>query len=164
MGSMDLTKLTPEEFAAYIEELDAMPPDESWWENWYATAVAAGVPAHVADVGRALFRALFVDDDIDDRWDDDISRLAGFDDDGHGMIQLALARPRTALRVWQRIVETSGLRGEHTGAGWLSWDQKRRNRERDVLLSEVDRSDAHRLRALSLRWKQRDRTRRLPRR
>ena len=111
-------------------------PIPAWWEDWYKKAMAAGVPEDVADAGRALVRSLYVDDDESDRWDCDIVRFAGFDDDGYEMIQRALAHPRAALTMWRRVAETRGLRGEQTEVGWQPWSRRRRNREKHSLLSE----------------------------
>ena len=91
----------------------------------------------LVQAGRALLLASY-EDDVLDRWDDGLAQLAGYDDDGHAMIRFAAARPDTALRVWRRIAETRGLRGEPTSAGWKGWTRERRAEEIQALFASID--------------------------
>jgi hypothetical protein len=120
---------------------ERLPTDRAWWEDWHAEAIAAGVEHDVAEAGRALIRVLYEEDGPPDHWDEEIASLSGLDDDGLAMIQLALLRPRTALRVWRRIAETSGLRGVRVGGRLVPWDRDRRYFEKAVLFAELLRPE-----------------------
>jgi hypothetical protein len=124
-----------------IDDEDDLPADPAWWEDWYAEAIAAGVPEDVASAGRTLMRVALEEEGPGDRWDDDISDMAGIEDDGLAMIEFGVRRPGTALRVWRRIAATSGLRGERTDGKFVRWDRARIEREKHALYAEFERPE-----------------------
>ena len=124
-----------------LDSLEGLPPDPPWWEDWHAEAIAAGVRPDVADAGRTLIRVLYEEDGPPDYWDEEISRLSGLDDDGLAMISFAVVRPQTALRIWRRIAETSGLRGARVCGRLVAWDRGRRYFEKAVLFAEFERPE-----------------------
>jgi hypothetical protein len=124
-----------------VEGIEELPADPAWWVDWHAEAVAAGVQRDVAEAGRTLIRVSYEECGPPDRWDEEISTLSGVDDDGLAMIKFALLRPQTALRVWRRIAETSGLRGVRMCGRLVPWDRDKRRLEKAALLAELARPE-----------------------
>jgi hypothetical protein len=124
-----------------LEGTEELPPDPAWWIDWHAQAIAAGVPRDVAEAGRTLIRVSYEECGPPDDWDEEISTLSGISDDGLAMIKFALVRPQTALRVWRRIAETSGLRGIRMSGRLVPWDRDRRYFEKAALFAELARPE-----------------------
>jgi hypothetical protein len=77
------------------------------WDDWERWALAQGVPAGLAALGRLAIREAFNHD-----WSGPLKSLCGWRDDGRRMARLALRAPATARTRWQRLLDTDGHRGE----------------------------------------------------
>lgn len=88
------------------------------WDDWQRRAVAAGVPADLATLGRAVMREAY-----QHQWETSLQELCGWEDDGAAMIELVLKTPEGARFVWKNLLETDGCRGAyHPQTGeWISW-------------------------------------------
>ena len=88
------------------------------WDFWEKRAVARGVPSDLANLGRAVMRE--ADQHL---WEPLLQALCGWEDEGEGMIELALMAPKHARFVWQKLLDTDGCRGSyHPKTGeWISW-------------------------------------------
>lgn len=75
------------------------------WDSWEKYAVAQGVPAELALLGRAVIREAW-----QHGWDERLRSLCGWKDDGRRMLRLALRRPALAGRRWTRLLDTDGGR------------------------------------------------------
>jgi hypothetical protein len=78
------------------------------WDDWYVYAVARGLHARVAAQGRWVIREAYQHD-----WPDNLKAACGWRDDGAAMLALALADPPAALRQWDLLLRTDGLRGDY---------------------------------------------------
>ena len=78
------------------------------WDDWYVYAVACGLHARVAAQGRWVIREAYQHD-----WPDNLKAACGWRDDGAAMLALALANPPAALRQWDLLLRTDGLRGDY---------------------------------------------------
>jgi len=87
------------------------------WDDWEKTAVAAGVPAELASLGRAVMREAY-----QHSWVDRLQSLCGWNDDGKRMIKLALRAPKIAQKWWQHLLDTDGQRGylDPKTGDWIS--------------------------------------------
>ncbi|MGH8021012.1 MAG: hypothetical protein ACREIA_22570 [Opitutaceae bacterium] len=75
------------------------------WDGWEKHAVAQGVPAELASLGRAVIREAWQHE-----WSERLRSLCGWSDDGRRMLRLALRNPALAQARWTRLLETdSGL-------------------------------------------------------
>lgn len=85
------------------------------WDGWYAYAVARGLHARVAATGRLVVREAYQHD-----WPDQLKAACGWRDDGAAMLAFALANPPEALRQWDILLRTDGLRGDYPrrNAAW----------------------------------------------
>ena len=88
------------------------------WDFWEKRAVARGVPSDLANLGRAVMRE--ADQHM---WEPLLQALCGWEDEGEGMIELALMAPKQARFVWEKLLDTDGCRGSyHPKTGeWISW-------------------------------------------
>ena len=68
------------------------------WDEWKARAVAQGVPADLAELGRKIMRDAYMQ-----RWPEDVLSDCGWDDDGFGMLALACAKPAETRRDWELL-------------------------------------------------------------
>ena len=73
------------------------------WDGWEKAAVAQGVPAELAALGREAIR---------EAWqhsrDERLRSLCGWRDDGRRMLRLALRNPSLAQKRWTRLLNTDG--------------------------------------------------------
>ena len=74
------------------------------WDDWQRRAVAAGVAAELAELGRAVMREA-----EQHGWDDSLAARCGGDDGGAAMLELALAEPARAAASWQRLLDRDGV-------------------------------------------------------
>ena len=75
------------------------------WDGWQRWALAHGVPAELATLGRAVIR------EADQHgWDERLKSLCGWRDDGRRMLRLALRNPALAQKRWSRLLDTDGGR------------------------------------------------------
>lgn len=73
------------------------------WDGWATWAVAQGVPADLAALGRAAIREAW-----QHGWDARLCSLCGWRDDGRRMLRLALRQPALARTRWTRLLATDG--------------------------------------------------------
>ena len=88
------------------------------WDFWEKRALASGVPADLAGLGRAVMREA-----DQHQWEPLLQAVCGWEDEGEAMIALALEHPQHAQWTWQKLLDTDGCRGSYhpkTGA-WVSW-------------------------------------------
>jgi len=88
------------------------------WDEWKTRALAAGMPAELATLGRAVMREAY-----QHAWDEDLQRLCGWEDEGNGMLVSALEAPEQAATDWQQLLDTDGGRGhwDHQTGQWVSY-------------------------------------------
>ncbi len=97
--------------------LDCTPGNYPW-DGWEKQARERGVSDELATLGRAVMREAY-----QHQWGEKLRTLCGWDDDGKIMIELALACPKRARLIWNKLLETDGCRGSYnpkTGE-WISW-------------------------------------------
>lgn len=75
------------------------------WDGWEKSAVAQGVPAPLAALGRDTIREAW-----QHTWPEELRSRCGWRDDGRRMLRLALRQPALARRRWTRLLETDGGR------------------------------------------------------
>jgi len=75
------------------------------WDGWEKSALAQGVPADLAALGRAVIREAW-----QHGWDEPLRSLCGWRDDGRRMLRLASRNPALAARRWTRLLDTDGGR------------------------------------------------------
>lgn len=79
------------------------------WDQWERWALAEGLEAEVAGQGRLLIREA-----INHGWDPRLVLLCGWgSDDGRALLDQALRSPKRALRQWDILMRTDGLRGDY---------------------------------------------------
>ena len=84
------------------------------WDGWQKYAVAQGVPAELAALGRDVIREAW-----QHGWDESLKSLCGWNDDGRRMLRLALRNPALALKRWTRLLDTDGGRYDPRTGGVL---------------------------------------------
>jgi len=90
------------------------------WDEWERWAIAQGLNADLAALGRLTIREAY-----QHQWDDRLKSLCGWRDDGRRMLKLAARSPRTAERRWQRLLDTDGYRGNyHPVTGEWTWSAR----------------------------------------
>lgn len=75
------------------------------WDGWEKYALAQGVAADLAALGRAVIREAW-----QHGWDERGKTLCGWRDDGRRMLRLAQKNPALAQKRWARLLETDGNR------------------------------------------------------
>ncbi len=75
------------------------------WDGWEKYAVAHGVAAELAALGRAVIREAW-----QHAWDERLRSLCGWRDDGRRMLRLAQRHPALAEKRWTRLLDTDGGR------------------------------------------------------
>lgn len=73
------------------------------WDDWQRHAIARGVPAELASLGRAVIREAWQHE-----WSERLRSLCGWSDDGRRMLRLALRNPQLAEKRWSRLLDTDG--------------------------------------------------------
>jgi hypothetical protein len=129
---------TADEIAAVVtseERIDRMRgcrPGTYPWDLWETRAREAGVSADLVSLGRALMREFY-----NHGWDEELGAACGYDDDGAGLIALAMAQPDVASARWKLLLDSDGLRGEWVGNDWRVWPLERRDREFAALVRQA---------------------------
>lgn len=78
------------------------------WDDWERHALARGLSPELAGQGRLLVREAYQHD-----WPDELKALCGWRDDGQALLAFALRAPKAALRQWEILMRTDGLRGDY---------------------------------------------------
>jgi len=78
------------------------------WDDWERHALASGLDADLAGLGRLLIREAF-----NHGWEAWLQKLCGWGDDGRALLALALRAPKSARRQWDILMRTDGLRGDY---------------------------------------------------
>ena len=97
------------------------------WDDWERHALACGLDADLAGLGRLLVREAF-----NHGWEAWLQSLCGWSDDGQALLAFALRSPKSARRQWDILMRTDGLRGDypsptaHWTWGFLRADTRRR--------------------------------------
>jgi hypothetical protein len=78
------------------------------WDDWHRHALARGLDAELAGLGRLLIREAF-----NHGWEAWLQNLCGWSDDGQALLAFALRSPRQAQRQWDVLMRTDGLRGDY---------------------------------------------------
>jgi hypothetical protein len=78
------------------------------WDEWHAYALAKGLEAELAGLGRLLIREAF-----NHGWEPWLKLVCGWNDDGAAVLALALRAPKAARRQWDILMRTDGLRGDY---------------------------------------------------
>jgi hypothetical protein len=78
------------------------------WDDWERCALARGLDAQLAGLGRLLIREAF-----NHGWEAWLQNLCGWSDDGQVLLALALRAPKAARRQWEILMRTDGLRGDY---------------------------------------------------
>ena len=96
------------------------------WDDWHRHALARGLDAELAGLGRLLIREAF-----NHGWESWLQSRCGWSDDGQALLALALRAPKTTRRQWDILMRTDGLRGDcpsptaHWTWGFLLADARR---------------------------------------
>ena len=104
------------------------------WDDWHGWALARGLDAGLAGLGRLLIREAF-----NHGWQPWLQSLCGWKDDGAALLAFALRSPSQARWCWSRLMETDGLRGDaHPRTGEWTWGYLRLDARR--VLSTLHRA------------------------
>lgn len=87
----------------------ASTPGNFPWDQWKAKALAAGLSAELADLGRAVMRESYQHD-----WCESLKYECGLHNEGtaQGMIDCAQDEPDLTTDRWQWLLATDGLRSD----------------------------------------------------
>jgi hypothetical protein len=77
------------------------------WDDWERFALARGLDAQTAGLGRLLIREAY-----NHGWEGWLQSLCGWSDDGQALLAFALRAPANARWAFARLLETDGLRGD----------------------------------------------------
>ena len=75
------------------------------WDGWEKRALARGVAAGLATLGRELIREAWQHD-----WNEELKARCGWADDGRRLLRQALRSPARAQTCWQHLLDTDGGR------------------------------------------------------
>ena len=75
------------------------------WDGWEKRALARGVAAGLATLGRELIREAWQHD-----WNEELKARCGWADDGRRLLRQALRSPARAQACWQHLLDTDGGR------------------------------------------------------
>jgi hypothetical protein len=75
------------------------------WDGWEKYAIAQGMPAELATLGRDVIREAW-----QHGWNERLKSLCGWRDDGRRMLRLARRNPALAEKRWTRLLATDGGR------------------------------------------------------
>lgn len=78
------------------------------WDDWHRHALARGLDAELAGLGRLLVREAF-----NHGWESWLQSHCGWSDDGQVLLAFALRAPKAARRQWEILMRTDGLRGDY---------------------------------------------------
>jgi len=96
------------------------------WDGWHGHALARGLDADLAGLGRLLIREAF-----NHGWEAWLQNRCGWSDDGQALLAFARRAPVTARQQWDVLMRTDGLRGDypspkaHWTWGYLKSDAQR---------------------------------------
>ena len=96
------------------------------WDDWERFALARGLDADIAGLGRLLVREAY-----NHGWEGWLQSLCGWNDDGQALLAFALRAPKSARRQWDILMRTDGLRGDYPSRstewtwGYLRLDTRR---------------------------------------
>lgn len=80
-------------------------PGACEWDHWQSRALAAGLGAELATLGRAVMREAYQHD-----WCARLQAECGWRDEGRAMLARALSRPRRTAARWEWLMATDGQR------------------------------------------------------
>ena len=87
------------------------------WDDWERFALAHGLDAETAGLGRLLVREAY-----NHGWEPWLQSLCGWQDDGQALLAFALREPKKARWCFSRLMDTDGLRGDvHPKTGEWTW-------------------------------------------
>jgi hypothetical protein len=96
------------------------------WDGWERWALASGLEAGLAGLGRLLIREAY-----QHGWEGWLQNLCGWGDDGQSLLAFALRAPEKARWCWSRLLDTAGLRGDvHPRTGHWTWGYLRMDTRR----------------------------------
>ncbi len=78
------------------------------WDDWHGWALARGLDAELAGLGRLLIREAY-----NHGWEAWLQARCGWSDDGQALLAWALRAPKAARRQWDILMRTDGLRGDY---------------------------------------------------
>jgi len=78
------------------------------WDDWERYALACGLDAELAGLGRLLVREAY-----NHGWEGWLQSLCGWSDDGAALLAFALWSPVKARWCFSRLMDTDGLRGDY---------------------------------------------------
>lgn len=78
------------------------------WDDWHRYALARGLDAELAGLGRLLVREAF-----NHGWEAWLQAACGWSDDGQALLAFALRSPAKARWCFSRLMDTDGLRGDY---------------------------------------------------
>lgn len=78
------------------------------WDDGHRHALARGLDAELAGLGRLLIREAF-----NHGWESWLQNPCGWSDDGQALLAFALRAPKAARRQWEILMRTDGLRGDY---------------------------------------------------
>lgn len=102
--------LEPEPTQPTASELDRYRTDAQGryaWDRWQAEALAAGLSAELANLGREVMREA-----AQHAWSEKLQRECGWQDRGQVMLIQALHHGETVAQRWRHLLQTDGERGE----------------------------------------------------
>jgi len=114
------------------------------WDDWERHALACGLDAEFAGLGRLLIREAF-----NHSWESWLQARCGWSDDGQALLACALRAPQTARRQWEILMRTDGLRGDYPSRrtewtwGFLRADARRLLHQLSTLNHQLTHGLAH---------------------
>lgn len=114
------------------------------WDDWHRHALARGLDAELAGLGRLLIREAF-----NHGWESWLQSACGWSDDGQALLALALRAPKFARRDWNILMRTDGLRGDYPSRstewtwGFLRADARRLLSQLSTRNSQLTHGLAH---------------------
>jgi len=91
--------------AAELVPIHLRPYGSYPWDEWQREALAAGLEASLAALGRSLMREAYQHD-----WCERLKAECGWSDEGRAMLRRVLAHPRRTAARWEWLLATDGLR------------------------------------------------------
>ena len=90
---------------ALDELLPACAPGAYPWDDWERSALASGLAAELASLGRSVMREAY-----NHAWCERLKAECGWSDEGRAMLRRVLAHPRRTAARWAWLMATDGLR------------------------------------------------------
>jgi hypothetical protein len=95
--------MTPVPLTALDEKILACQPGGYPWDEWQTLALAAGLGAELASLGRAVMREAY-----NHGWPERLQRECGWADAGAAMLERVLKKPEPTAQRWNWLLETDG--------------------------------------------------------